>query len=190
MGKGIPNPHSAIAPLQPLLTSMPVALYPGTFDPVTYGHLDVLRRAVSLFETVEVTVAENADKRSLFTAEERCHLIRACADAEGLIGVTVSAFQGLLVDYARYVGARVLVRGLRQVSDFDYEFRMAFANRRLQPTLETAFLMTSEAHAFVSASIVRDVYRWNGDVSLFVPPPVVAALEEKRRAGALRRPEA
>ncbi len=165
---------------------MPFALYPGTFDPVTFGHLDVLRRAVSLFGTVEVTVAVNADKRTLFTAEERCHLIRTCADAEGLDGVTVSAFEGLLVDYARARGARVLVRGLRQVSDFDYEFRMAFANRRLEPDLETAFLMTSEAHAFVSASIVRDVYRWQGDVSLFVPPPVVAALEEKRQDAARR----
>lgn len=161
---------------------MPTALYAGTFDPITYGHLDVLRRAVSLFETVEVTVAVNADKQTLFTAEERCALIRRCADDEGLAGVTVSVFEGLLVDHARSVGARVLVRGLRQVSDFDYEFRMAFANRRLSPDLETALLMTSEEHAFVSASIVRDVYRWNGDVSLFVPLPVVEALEQKRRA--------
>lgn len=160
---------------------MPTALYAGTFDPITFGHLDVLRRAVSLFETVQVTVAVNADKKTLFSAEERCALIRACAEAEGLTGVTVSVFEGLLVDHARAVGAKVLVRGLRQVSDFDYEFRMAFANRRLMPDLETAFLMTSEEHAFVSASIVRDVYRWNGDVSLFVPPPVVEALERKRR---------
>ncbi len=161
---------------------MPTALYPGTFDPVTFGHLDVLRRAVLLFGTVEVTVAVNADKRSLFTAAERCALVEACIREEGLEGATVSAFEGLLVDRARAVGARVLVRGLRQVSDFDYEFRMALANRRLMPSLETAFLMTAEAHAFVSASIVRDVYRWGGDASLFVPPPVVAALERKRRA--------
>lgn len=169
---------------------MPTALYAGTFDPVTYGHLDVLRRAVSLFETVQVTVAVNADKKTLFSAEQRCELIRACVEAEGLQGVTVSAFEGLLVEHALAVGARVLVRGLRQVSDFDYEFRMAFANRRLQPDLETAFLMTSEEHAFVSASIVRDVYRWKGDVSLFVPPPVVAALERKRREEAAREPKA
>lgn len=159
---------------------MPVALYPGTFDPVTYGHLDVLRRAVGLFGEVEVTVAVNAEKRTLFSAAERVALIERCVAAEGLAGVTVTAFEGLLVDRARASGARVLVRGLRQVSDFDYEFRMALANRRLYPELETAFLMTSEAHAFVSASIVRDVYRWNGDVSLFVPPPVVEALSRKR----------
>ncbi len=160
---------------------MPTALYPGTFDPVTHGHMDVLRRAVALFGSVEVTVAINADKKTLFTALERCALIEACVADEKLTGVTVAAFEGLLVDHARAVGAQVLVRGLRQVSDFDYEFRMAFANRRLFPELETAFVMTSEAHAFVSASIVRDVYRWGGDASLFVPPPVVAALEEKRQ---------
>lgn len=161
---------------------MPVALYPGTFDPITFGHLDVLRRAVALFGSVEVTVAVNAEKKSLFTADERCALIEACVEADGLAGVTVAAFEGLLVDHAAARGARVLVRGLRQVSDFDYEFRMALANRRLLPTLETAFLMTSAEHAFVSASIVRDVHRWGGDVSLFVPPTVAQALHAKRRA--------
>ena len=159
---------------------MPLALYPGTFDPITDGHLDVLRRALTVFGEVEVTVAVNADKRTLFTADERVALVRACADADGLKGVTVTSFEGLIADYARTRGARILVRGMRQVSDFDYEFRMAFANRRLEPNLETVFMMTSEAHAFVSATIVRDVHRWGGDVSLFVPPAVVEALRAKR----------
>jgi pantetheine-phosphate adenylyltransferase len=160
---------------------MPRALYPGTFDPITHGHLDVLSRAVALFGEVEVTVAVNSSKSTLFTAEERCELVLECARDEGLTGVTAVAFEGLLVDHARASGADVLVRGLRQVSDFDYEFRMALANRRLSPGLETVFLMTAEAHAFVSASIVRDVHRWGGDTSLFVPPAAVRALERKAR---------
>ncbi len=157
---------------------MALALYPGTFDPFTYGHLDILERALRLFDEVEVTVAVNAGKAPLFSAEERCELIRACADHLG--GVRVATFEGLLVDHARQTGAAALVRGLRQVSDFDYEFRMAFANRKLYPDVETVFLMTSEEYALISASIVRDVHRWQGDVSLFVPPPVERALREKR----------
>ena len=157
---------------------MNLALYPGTFDPFTYGHLDVLRRALQLFEQIEVTVAVNAGKKTaLFTPEERCCLIEACT--ADLDGVTVAAFEGLLVDRARERSADVLIRGLRQVSDFDFEFRMAFANRKLAPELETVFLMTSEEHALISSTIVRDVHRWEGDVSKFVPPPVVEALQEK-----------
>lgn len=155
-----------------------LALYPGTFDPFTFGHLDVLERALRLFDEVEVTVAINASKRTLFTVEERCDLVRRCT--EHLSGVRVQAFEGLLVDHARRRGAVALVRGLRQVSDFDYEFRMAFANRKLYPEVETVFLATSEAHAFTAASIVRDVHRWGGDVSHFVPPPVAEALAALR----------
>ena len=157
-----------------------LALYPGTFDPFTYGHLDVLERALHLFDTVEVTVGVNATKKTLFSTEERIALIEACTPS--LDGVRVAAHEGLIVDRAKETGADVLVRGLRQVSDFDYEFRMAFANRKLAPDVETIFLMTSEEHAFVSASIVRDVNRWEGDVSKFVPPPVVEALNAKRNA--------
>lgn len=155
-----------------------IALYPGTFDPFTYGHLDVVERARRLFEEVEVTVAVNAQKKTLLGVEERCALIEACTAHLG--GVTVAPFEGLLVERARARGAGVLVRGLRQVSDFDYEFRMAFANRKLHPELETVFLMTSEAHAFISSTIVRDVYRWGGDLSKFVQPPVAEALRKKR----------
>lgn len=155
-----------------------LALYPGTFDPFTWGHLDILERALRIFDEVEVTVAVNASKQTLFSTAERCALIEACT--RHLERVRVAAFEGLLVDRARATGAVALVRGLRQVSDFDYEFRMAFANRKLYPDVETAFLMTSEAHAFVSASIVRDVHRWGGDVSLFVPPPVAEALKSKK----------
>lgn len=156
------------------------ALYPGTFDPITFGHIDVLERALRIFDEVEVTLAINAGKAPLLSVEERVALTRACT--EHLDGVTVATFEGLIVDYARQRRAAALVRGLRQVSDFDYEFRMAFANRKLYPELETVFLMTGEAHALISSTIVRDVHRWGGDLSPFVPPPVVEALRRKSTA--------
>ena len=153
------------------------ALYPGTFDPFTFGHRDVLERALRVFGRVEVTVGVNLEKETLFSTQERTALVRRCT--EDLEGVEVQAYQGLIVDRAQEVGAVALVRGLRQVSDFDAEFRMAFANRKLAPELETVFFMTSEEYALISSSMVRDAHRWDGDVSKFVPPPVVEALEQK-----------
>lgn len=154
-----------------------LALYPGTFDPVTFGHLDVLERALKVFDEVEVTVAVNASKQTLFSTADRVGLVQASlAQIEGADRVRVTAFEGLLVDHARATGAVALVRGLRQVSDFDYEFRMALANRRLFPDLQTVFLMPAEEHTFVAASIVREIHRWGGDVTSFVPSPVVEAL--------------
>ena len=153
------------------------ALYPGTFDPFTFGHRDVLERALRVFGRVEVTVGVNLEKETLFSTQERTALVRRCT--EDLKGVEVQAYQGLIVDRAQEVGAAALVRGLRQVSDFDAEFRMAFANRKLAPELETVFFMTSEEYALISSSMVRDAHRWDGDVSKFVPPPVVEALEQK-----------
>lgn len=155
-----------------------LALYPGTFDPFTYGHLDIVERASRIFDRVEVTVAVNNSKNSLFLPDERCELIGQCI--QHLSNVIVVPFEGLLVEYAVQKGARVLVRGLRQVSDFDFEFRMAFANRRLSSDLETVFLMTSEAHALISASMVREIHSWKGDVSSFVPEPVLRALRRKQ----------
>jgi len=154
------------------------ALYAGTFDPFTYGHLDILERALLLFDEVEVTVAINVGKEPLLSVEKRCALIEACTPH--LQGIRVSAFEGLLVDHARAVDAQALVRGLRQVSDFDYEYRMAFANRRLYPELETIFFMTSEKHALINASIVREIHRWGGDLSSFVPQPVLDALAKRQ----------
>lgn len=154
------------------------ALYPGSFDPFTFGHRDILERALRLFDRVEVTVGVNVEKETLFSTEERTALIRRCT--QDLEGVRVASHEGLIVDRARTVGAVALVRGLRQVSDFDAEFRMAFANRKLAPDLETVFFMTSEEYALISSSMVRDAHRWDGDVSKFVPPPVVEALEKKR----------
>jgi len=159
---------------------MRVALYPGTFDPFTYGHLDVLERGLRVVDHIEITVAINASKKTLFSIEKRCDRVQA--SIKHLDNVSVVPFEGLLVKHAEARNAACLLRGLRQVSDFDYEFRMAFANRRLAPDLETIFLMTSEEHFMVSSSIVRDVHYWGGDLSTFVPPPVLKALSRKPTA--------
>ncbi|MEM1056811.1 MAG: pantetheine-phosphate adenylyltransferase [Bacteroidota bacterium] len=160
---------------------MPLALYAGTFDPVTLGHVDVIARTLALFERVEVTVAVNASKRTLFSAKERTALIReSTADLEGADRLAVSQFEGLLVDHARTIGARVLVRGIRGPADFDYEMRMAMANRHLASGLETVFLAPDAALQFVSSSIVRDVHRWGGDTAGFVPEAVQRALGARR----------
>lgn len=155
-----------------------LALFPGSFDPFTLGHLDLVERAARLFDRVEVTVAVNRAKLPFLTLDERCALIEECT--RDLPNVTVVTFEGLLVDFARERGAAVVIRGLRQVSDFDFEARMAFANRRLHGELETVFLMPTERHALVHSSIVREIFGWGGDLSSFVPAPVLAALEKKR----------
>ncbi|HYE95420.1 MAG TPA: pantetheine-phosphate adenylyltransferase [Rubricoccaceae bacterium] len=162
---------------------MRLALYPGTFDPITRGHLDVLGRALRLFDRVEVTVAVNVAKQTLFSTEERVRLVEESLEelpADLRDRVAVVAFEGLLVDQARARGASALIRGLRQVSDFEYEMRMALANRRLAPEIETVFLMPSEEHAFTAATIVREIHRWAGDTSSFVPAAVERALRTKR----------
>lgn len=153
-----------------------LALYPGSFDPFTYGHLDILERASRLFDRVEITIARNSEKNGFFSTAQRKALIEACTGH--LDNVSVVIFDGLLADHAAKSGASALVRGLRQVSDFDYEFRMAFANRRLAPQVETVFFMTSEEHALIAASIVREIHRYGGDVSSFVPEPVLRAMQE------------
>lgn len=155
-----------------------LALFPGTFDPFTLGHLDVLRRALRVFDRIDVTVAVNTSKTPILSLEERCELI--LASVSDMDGVSVTAFDGLLVDHARATGATALVRGLRQVNDLDYEQRMAFANRRLFPELETVFFMPSEQFALISGSLVREIFRWGGDISPFVPTPIADALHSRR----------
>ena len=157
------------------------ALYPGSFDPFTFGHLDILERALRVFDAVEVTVAVNASKKGLLAPDERCVLIRRCTDH--LDGVSVASFEGLVADYARERGAAALVRGLRNAHDLDYETHLAHGNRQLHPELESVFFLPSAAFAPISSTIVRDVHRWGGDVSAFVPPPVVEALRGKTNDG-------
>ncbi|MCC5933015.1 MAG: pantetheine-phosphate adenylyltransferase [Candidatus Cyclonatronum sp.] len=156
------------------------ALYPGTFDPITYGHLDILERASSLFEEVVITVAVNTRKESVFTEAERVSLIEQSLEGKAWAkNVRVVAFTGLLVDHARELKVNTLIRGVRQLSDFEYEFRMALMNRRLAPEIDTVFLMPQEQLTFVSATIVREVAYWGGDLSQFVPDHVAAALRQK-----------
>ena len=158
-----------------------VAIYPGSFDPITNGHLDVLRRATSMFDAVIVGVAPNDEKHPLFTTPERVALTRAAV--QGIPGTTVEEFDGLLVDYARQKQARVLVRGLRAVSDFEYEFQMALMNRRLAPQVETIFLMTKDEYMFISSRMVKQIALLGGDVSDFVPAVVKQALQAKLASG-------
>jgi pantetheine-phosphate adenylyltransferase len=157
-----------------------IALYPGSFDPITYGHLDILERAASLFSKVIVTVAVNTRKESVFTAIERVEMIRECIGKESWAGrIEVNHFTGLLVNHAQQMGAGTLIRGVRQVSDFEYEFRMALMNRRLAPGIDTVFLMPREELTFVSGTLVKEVAYWGGDLTHFVPEKVAVALREK-----------
>ncbi len=154
-----------------------VVVYPGTFDPMTRGHEDIVRRALRLFDEVIVAVADNAPKQPCFSLAERVDLAsQVLAD---LPGVSVRSFDGLLIDFVRDVGARMVLRGLRALSDFEYEFQLAGMNRRLNPDMETVFLTPAEQHMFVSASMVREIARLQGDVSPFVHPLVVERLTDK-----------
>ncbi|MDE2833588.1 MAG: pantetheine-phosphate adenylyltransferase [Bacteroidota bacterium] len=149
---------------------MPLALYPGMFDPFTLGHLDIATRALQAFDRVEVAVAARSDNPPLLPVADRANLIRQ--SAAKLAGLTVTVFDGLVAEYARSRQASVIVRGLRSVSDFDYECRMAHTNRQLVPELDTVFFHTAVAHALTSSSLVREILRWGGDITPFVPRPV------------------
>ena len=156
------------------------ALYPGSFDPMTFGHLDILERATHMFDNVIVAIAQNTSKEGVFTVEERQELIRECIqDHEWGKHVEVDNFTGLLVEYAKKRNVKTLIRGVRQISDFEYEFRMALMNRRLEPEIDTLFLMPSEELTFVSASLVREIAYWGGELSQFVPENVAKALKVK-----------
>ncbi len=150
-------------------------IYPGTFDPTTYGHLDVLARAARLFDQVTVAVAENAGKAPLFSAEERVAMLRP--NLAQFPNVELTSFGGLLVDFARARKADAIIRGLRAVSDFEFEFNMALMNRHLEPRLETLFVMPSEQFSYTSSSLVKQVAKFGGDVGHFVPPNVAAELK-------------
>ena len=154
-----------------------IAIYAGSFDPITRGHEDLIHRTLEFVDTIVVAVANNSTKQPLFTLDERVALIR-CAVGEDE-RIDVRSFGGLLVDFARDVGASLLIRGLRAVSDFEYEYQMALMNRHLSPKLETVFMVPSLDTTYISASMVREVARYGGDVSGLVHPTVAAALREK-----------
>jgi pantetheine-phosphate adenylyltransferase len=158
-----------------------LAVYPGTFDPITNGHVDILRRSLAFFDHVVVALAQNLRKTPLFTIEERRGMILEAVGSDPR--VEVDAFSGLLVDYCQRRGARAVIRGLRALADFEYEFQFAHMNRHLAPEVETMFLMTSEESFYVSSSLVKEVALMGGDVSRMVPPAVVNALTAKRKQG-------
>jgi pantetheine-phosphate adenylyltransferase len=151
-------------------------IYPGTFDPVTNGHIDIVKRAIDLFDEVVVTVAKNPVKTSLFTVEERVEMLRKSLDVYP--NVIVDWFDGLVVDHAKQVGAVGIIRGLRAISDFEYEFQMALMNRKLSSGLKTIFLMPHEKYTYLNSTIIRNLAQFKGDISEFVPE----AVEKKIRA--------
>jgi pantetheine-phosphate adenylyltransferase len=158
-----------------------IALYPGTFDPITFGHIDVIRRAAELFDKVIVTLAVNSSKATVFTVEERLQQVRRAV--QNIPMAEVLECRGLLVDFAHEQGAVAIVRGVRAVSDFDYEFQMALTNRKLAENLHTVFLLPHERYTYLNSSIVREVARLGGNVSCFVPDFVAEALARKFGGG-------
>jgi pantetheine-phosphate adenylyltransferase len=159
-----------------------IAIYPGSFDPVTFGHVDIARRALAMFDRVVVAVAENMHKRGLLPIPERLRLLRDAFRGEKR--VEVDRFRGLLADYCRMRGSRIVIRGLRAVADFEFEYQLAHMNRRLLPGLDTVFLMTGHEHFYTSSNLVKEVATLGGDVSGLVPATVVEALRRRRRRGA------
>jgi len=156
------------------------AIYPGTFDPITKGHVDLVERAARMFDRVIVAIAENRNKGPLFSLEARVAM--ASESLRELPGIEVLGFDTLLVEFARTTGSQVILRGLRAVSDFEFEFQLAGMNRHLGPELETVFLTPSERYAFISSSLIREIAKFGGDVSAFVPEPVRLELARKRNS--------
>lgn len=157
-----------------------VAVYPGSFDPITFGHLDILKRASSLFDEVIIGVAHNARKSELFTSDERVTLIKKCIKNDpAYSNIRVDSFDTLLVDYVKKQNACAVIRGLRAISDFDFEFQMALMNKRLYQDFETVFLVTRADYLYISSSLVKELYRLGGPIDHLVSPPVEAALKKK-----------
>jgi pantetheine-phosphate adenylyltransferase len=155
------------------------AIYPGTFDPITFGHIDIIKRALEIFDKLYVAVASNTNKRPIFTAPERMDFIARAT--RNLKGVAVESFDGLIVDYAAKKGTNVMIRGLRATSDFDYEFQMALTNRKLNKAIQTVFLIPSEQNFYLSSSLIREVARLGGKIRDFVPAYVENKLIERLR---------
>ena len=156
-----------------------VAVYPGSFDPVTFGHLDIIKRASTIFDHLIVSVFVHSSKKHMFSVEERVAMLKAAL--KGKKNVSVDCFEGLLVDYVKKKKTKVVIRGLRAISDLDYEFQIAAANRTLYPDIETVFFMPRQRYTYLSSSVVRDIAHFSGDVSKLVPPHVVKAIAARRK---------
>ena len=153
-------------------------IFPGTFDPVTHGHIDIIQRALVIFDEVIVAVAEqSSEKKPLFSIRQRLDLL--CQATRGIRGVSVESFKGLVVDYARKKGVSAMIRGIRMLSDFEYEFQMALTNRKLAGDIETIFLMPHESYAYLSSRLIKEVASLHGDISAFAPDFVVEAVKKK-----------
>ena len=159
------------------MSSPKIAVYPGTFDPITNGHLDIIKRASPLFDKVIATLALNIDKNPLFTVEERLEMIRR--SVHDIDNVEIAQFSGLIVDFASERGASVIIRGLRAVSDFEFEFQMALMNRKQRPEIDTVYLMPDARYTYLSSSIVKEVAQHGGNIERFVPPFVLEMLKKK-----------
>ncbi len=157
------------------------AIYPGTFDPITNGHLDIIERASDLFEKIIVTIAPNSDKKPIFSEKERMDMIRRVTDH--LENVEVDSFNGLLVRYASGKNANIIIRGLRAISDFEYEFQMSLTNKKLAPEINTIFMMPNEKYTYLNSSLVRELASFNANVKEFVPDYVFNKLKEKFKSG-------
>jgi pantetheine-phosphate adenylyltransferase len=160
-----------------------VAIYAGTFDPLTFGHLDLIERSAEIFSHLILAVTSETPKATLFTADERVAMAGAVIEELGLDNVEIETFSGLLIDYARKKEVRVMIRGLRAYSDFEYEFQMALTNRKLAPEIETLFMMPKEIHSYVSSSTVREVASLGGNIADFVPPAVLRAVNARFGGG-------
>ncbi|MCF8241283.1 MAG: pantetheine-phosphate adenylyltransferase [Melioribacteraceae bacterium] len=160
-------------------------IYPGTFDPITFGHVDIIKRAMDLFDEVIVTVARNPAKTSLFTVGERLEMLEVTL--KDFPNVRVDAFDGLVVDHARAVGAVGIIRGLRAISDFEFEFQMALMNRKLSNGLKTIFLMPHEKYTYLNSTIIRNLAQFNADISDFVPHIVIEKLKDKIKPESLKK---
>ena len=156
---------------------MKKAVCPGSFDPITNGHVDIIRRAAELFDEVTVLVVTNPDKKCVFSPDERCELISKAV--EGIEGIKVDSFSGLLADYVKQNGISAIVKGIRSSSDFEYEFQMALANRSLAPDAETVFITADPSNMYVSSSLIRQIAGFGGDVSDFVPKNIVSEIEKR-----------
>ena len=157
-----------------------IGLYPGSFDPITNGHMDIIRRSLKIVDKLIVGIAVNDSKSEYFSTEERQQIIEEDIENIGLSDkIKIHSFEGLLMDYAKNIGASVIIRGLRAVSDFEYEFQMTGMNARLEPSIETVFLMSSENQHFISSKLVKEVFKFNGDISSFVSANVLKKMKNK-----------